>query len=93
MKTNELDALGVSTDLITAANALGISKSTAYASARAGTFPCRVIRVGSRYVVPTAELRAVLGLATTPQDAACRPADPTRGEVVQPVAAISASSD
>ncbi len=70
MTPEEIDALGVSTDLVTAARALDISKSTAYAAARAGTFPCRVIRVGSRYVVPTAELRAVLGLATTPQDAA-----------------------
>ncbi|WP_299489908.1 helix-turn-helix domain-containing protein [uncultured Gordonia sp.] len=69
MQPNELDALGVSTDLTTAARALGISKSTAYASARAGTFPVRVIRVGSRYVVPTADLRAALGLGA-PQDAA-----------------------
>ena len=37
MQPNELDALGVSTDLTTAARALGISKSTAYASARAGS--------------------------------------------------------
>lgn len=69
MQPNELDALGVSTDLTTAAHALGISKSTAYASVSAGTFPVRVIRVGSRYVVPTADLRAVLGLGS-PQDAA-----------------------
>lgn len=62
MKPDELDALGVSTDLRTAARALGVSKSTAYAMANAGTFPVRVIRVGSRYVVPTSELRALLGL-------------------------------
>lgn len=63
MSPEELDALGVSTDLVTAAKALNISKSTAYAAARSGTFPCRVIRVGARYVVPTADLKAVLGLA------------------------------
>ena len=64
MTPEELDQLGVSTDLVTAARALGISKSSAYAAAREGTFPCRVVRVGSRYVVPTAGLRDVLGLAT-----------------------------
>ncbi|MBB0990930.1 helix-turn-helix domain-containing protein [Dietzia sp. SLG510A3-30A2] len=63
MTPDELDQLGVSTDLVTAARALGISKSSAYAAARAGTFPCRIVRVGSRYVVPTAGLRDVLGLA------------------------------
>lgn len=62
MKQNELDALGVSTDLQTAARALGISKSSAYALASRDEFPTRVIRVGSRYVVPTAELRAILGI-------------------------------
>lgn len=62
MTPDELAALGVSTDLVTAAKALGISKSTAYAAARNGTFPVRVIRVGARYVVPTADLKAALGL-------------------------------
>ena len=62
MTPAELDALGVSTDLVTAARALGISKSTAYSAARSGTFPVRVIRVGARYVVPTADLKAALGL-------------------------------
>lgn len=62
MTPEEFDALGVSTDLVTAARALGISKSTAYSAARGGTFPVRVIRVGARYVVPTADLKAALGL-------------------------------
>lgn len=62
MTPEEIDALGVTTDLQTAARALGISKSSAYSAARNGTFPCRVIRVGSRYVVPTAGLRALLGV-------------------------------
>lgn len=63
MDRTELDALGVTCDLCTAARALGIGKSTAYAAARAGTFPVRTLRVGARYVVPTADLRAALGLA------------------------------
>lgn len=62
MTPEELDELGVSTDLQTAARAMNISKSAAYAAAKTGTFPCRVIRIGSRYVVPTAELRALLGV-------------------------------
>ena len=62
MTPEDLDALGVTTDLQTAARALNISKSSAYAAARNGTFPCRVIKVGSRYVVPTAGLRELLGM-------------------------------
>lgn len=65
MTPDEIDRLGVSCDLITAARALGIGKSTAYAAARAGTFPVRVLKVGSRYVVPTADLRTALGLTPT----------------------------
>ena len=62
MDQDAINRLGVSTDLVTAAAALGIGKSSAYTAAN-GTFPCRVIRVGSRYVVPTAGLKAVLGLS------------------------------
>lgn len=64
MKPQELDALGVSTDLQTAARALGISKSSAYALASRDEFPTRVIKVGGRYVIPVAELRALLGLGS-----------------------------
>ena len=63
MTPEDLDALGVSTDLQTANRALGISNSSGYAAAKAGKYPCRVIKVGSRYVVPTAGLRALLGVA------------------------------
>ena len=70
MTPDELDALGVSTDLKTAARALGLSASGAYALAKKGQFPCRVIRAGSRYIVPTVGLRAALGLLVEPRDAA-----------------------
>lgn len=63
MTPEEIDALGVSTDLQTACRAIGISKSSGYAAAKAGRFPCRVIRVGSRYIVPTAGLRELLGIS------------------------------
>jgi len=62
MRTEEIDALGVSCDLRTAARALGISKSSAYELAKRDEFPVRVIKIGARYVVPTADLRALLGL-------------------------------
>jgi hypothetical protein len=50
-------------DLLTAARALGIGRTTAYALARSGEFPCPLIRVDSTYRVPTAGLLQVLGLS------------------------------
>ncbi|MCA1605939.1 MAG: DNA-binding protein [Actinobacteria bacterium] len=44
----------------TACGPFGISQSYGYALARAGQFPCRVLRVGRRYVVPTEGIIAVL---------------------------------
>lgn len=60
----EIDALGATTDLVTAASILGIGRTTAYALAKAGEFPVPVLRAGHRYVVGVARLRAVLGLDT-----------------------------
>lgn len=65
MNETEISALGVSTDIQTACAALGISKSAGYLAVREGRFPCRVIAVGSRYVVPTAGLREILGMSET----------------------------
>lgn len=49
----------------TAARALGLSKSAAYAAAKAGRIP--TIRLGERRVrVPTAALRSLLGLDQRP---------------------------
>lgn len=56
---------GVSVGMDVAAPALNISRDTAYRLASAGEFPCRVIRVGRTWTVPTGGpdgLRAVLGL-------------------------------
>jgi excisionase family DNA binding protein len=58
----ELLALPVVVDVPTAARALGLGRSTAYELARRGEFPCRVLRVGSSYRVPTAGLMRVLGI-------------------------------
>lgn len=65
---DQLDALGVSCDLQTAAKALGVSKSAAYSAVQNNDFPCRTLRLGGRIVVPTAELRALL-LGETPPPA------------------------
>lgn len=53
-------------DLMTAASALGMGRTKAYELARGGEFPCRLIRIGDTYRVPTAALLELLGVA--PED-------------------------
>ncbi|OZE81921.1 hypothetical protein CH304_12785 [Rhodococcus sp. 15-649-1-2] len=65
MTPEEFDALPISIGIPVACDVLDISTSSGYALAKAGKFPCRVIRVGSRYVVPTAGLRELLGMGET----------------------------
>ncbi|WP_228562321.1 helix-turn-helix domain-containing protein [Catenulispora rubra] len=50
-------------DIPSAGRLLGIGRFRAYRLAAAGEFPCRVLRVGCGWKVPTADLLAVLGLA------------------------------
>ena len=57
-----LRTLGPTTDLTTAAEILGISRSAAYKLARRGAFPVPLLRVGAIYRVPTAPLLAALHL-------------------------------
>jgi predicted DNA-binding transcriptional regulator AlpA len=58
----EVAELPAVTDLVTAGRALGIGRTRAYELARAGQFPCPVIRAGATWRVPVAGLLAVLGL-------------------------------
>jgi hypothetical protein len=58
----EIAELPAATDLVTAGQALGIGRTKAYELARAGQFPCPVIRAGKAWLVPVAGLLAVLGL-------------------------------
>src|SRR5262245_58176708 len=58
-------------DLITAARALGLGRTKAYELARRGEFPCRVIRIGETYRIPTPGLLELLGA-----DAEQRPEPP-----------------
>jgi hypothetical protein len=51
----------------TAARAWGFGRSVAYDLARRGLFPCRVLRIGGRYRVVTADLLASLGLVEEPR--------------------------
>lgn len=75
-------ALGVTTDLVTAATILGIGRTTAHALARADRFPVPVIRVGHRYRVPTAPILQLLALpAETPLS---HPAAPARPAIISP---------
>lgn len=69
MSRSELLALPTTTDLTTAGRALGISRSTAYELRRQGAFPTRVLQLGNKLRVPTAELLALLGIER-PEDRA-----------------------
>ncbi|MFI7332843.1 DNA-binding protein [Micromonospora aurantiaca (nom. illeg.)] len=55
-------ALGVTTDVETAGAILGIGRSKAYALAKRGQFPVRVLRVGRNYVVPVPAILELLGV-------------------------------
>lgn len=58
----DIDELPVVLDLVTAGRILGFGRTKAYELARAGQFPCRLIRAGKTYLVPTVELLTLLGL-------------------------------
>ncbi|TDB92321.1 DNA-binding protein [Actinomadura sp. 7K534] len=62
MRYEDLDALPTVVSIMTAARALGVSLTYAYDLAKRGDFPCRIIRIGNTYRVPTAELRKLLGV-------------------------------
>ena len=67
-------------DLRTAARAFGLGRTRAYELAARGAFPCRVLRVGGTYRVPTAGLLAALGLPSPPAaDDGGSPVDTTTG--------------
>ena len=62
MQHKDLDTLPTVVSIMTAARALGLSRTYAYELAKRGDFPCRIIRIGTTYRVPTAELRKLLGV-------------------------------
>lgn len=58
----QIQALGVTTDIVTAGAVLGIGRTTAYRLARTDQFPVPVLRVGNQYIVPVAHLLTAVGL-------------------------------
>ncbi|WP_414944840.1 helix-turn-helix domain-containing protein [Amycolatopsis sp. cmx-11-32] len=59
---DSLHALGVTTDLLTAARILRIGRTKAYQLAKCGGFPVPATRIGRHYVVAVAHLADLLGL-------------------------------
>ncbi len=62
MTVTELEALPVAVDIETAGRCFGIGRTTAHELARAGEFPCRVLRVGVKYRVPRSAIFEALGI-------------------------------
>jgi hypothetical protein len=64
MSAEELLALPVSVDLVTAGRAFGLGRTKSYELARCGEFPVRVIPVGAgKFRVPRSALLKALGIA------------------------------
>ena len=61
-QVGSLLALPVSVDLTTAGRAFGLGRTRAFELAKAGEFPCRVLRVGIKYRVPRAAILEALGV-------------------------------
>jgi hypothetical protein len=64
---DRIRALGAVTDLITAGQIFGFSRSLCYELIRTGQFPVPVLRPGRHYRVPVAGILKVLGF-TRPND-------------------------
>jgi hypothetical protein len=66
-------ALGLVTDIATAAGIFGLSRAAAYDLAKRDRFPVAVLRFGSRYRVPVAAILHALHLPAADE----QPPDPT----------------
>lgn len=72
MTVDDLLALPVAVDLLTAGRALGLSRTTTYDLARRGEFPVPLLRLGAQYRARRADLLALLGI-DQPALTACGP--------------------
>ncbi len=61
LSLEEVRQLPATVDIVTAGTVLGIGRTKAYELARRDQFPCRVLKLGRSFRVPTAELLRVLG--------------------------------
>lgn len=75
MSRDEVLSLPASIDVPTACRALGLGRTLGYELALRGEFPCPVLRIGRRYVVPTAGVHALLGLTPAPPSGGPHAAD------------------
>ena len=57
---NDLGTLPPTLDIPTAAKILGLSRTKAYQLAKGGNFPCRVLKIGHSYRIPTISLLRLL---------------------------------
>ena len=62
LTVDEVLALPVAVDLVTAGRAWGFGRTKAHELARAGAFPCPVLRIGNAYRVTRADLLRSLGI-------------------------------
>lgn len=62
MNAEELRALPVAVDVVTAGRALGLSRTTAYSMAKRGEFPVPLLRLGAQYKAKRSDLMALLGV-------------------------------
>lgn len=58
----EIRALPAAVPLVKAGLAFGMGRTKSYELAKAGEFPCRVLPLGPKFVVPKTEILAALGL-------------------------------
>lgn len=58
----QIRALGVTTDIVTAGSVLGVGRTTAYHLAQSGGFPVPVLKIGNRYIVAVAHLLQAVGV-------------------------------
>ncbi len=62
----DLARLPPTVNVETAARVMGIGRSLAYELVRSGAFPCTVLHVGNRYLIPTASLLRILEVDSEP---------------------------
>ncbi|MCP2342038.1 helix-turn-helix domain-containing protein [Actinomadura rupiterrae] len=61
----QIRRLPATIDLVTAARALGVGRTSAYELARSGRFPLALWKLGRSYRVRTSDLQTFLGLTVT----------------------------
>jgi hypothetical protein len=66
LRVADLDSLPPTVNIETAAKIIGIGRTLAYELVKDGKFPCRVLHIQGRYIVPTAGLIRLLSAGEEP---------------------------